>query len=95
MGSAYWLIVLVEEWFKGLGEALLVRAVLAVLGLAAPCLALFASILLIGLGAYMLRVFYMQNRSRRYRKVSQAREVPISYVRELIWLFIIEGVVGV
>lgn len=84
VGSAYWLIVLVEEWFKGLGEALLVRAVLAVLGLAAPCLALFASILLIGLGAYMLRVFYMQNRSRRYRKVSQAREVPISYVRELI-----------
>lgn len=84
VGSAYWLIVLVEEWFKGLGKARLVQAVLARLGFVAQGFALFEFILLIGLVVYMLRVFYLRIRSRRYRKVSQAREVPISYVRELI-----------
>lgn len=80
VGSAYCLIVLVEEWLKGLGETRLVQAVLFV----APGFALFEFILLIGLVVYMLRVSYLRILSRRYRKVSQAREVPISYVRELI-----------
>ncbi len=80
MGSAYCLIVLVEEWLKGLGETRLVQAVL----FAARGFALLELILLIGLVVYMLRFFYLRIRSRRYRKVSQAREVPISYVRELI-----------
>ena len=84
VSSAYWLIVLVEEWFKGLGEARLVRAVLAGVGFVAPGFALLDLILLIGLLVYMLRVVYLRIRSWRYRKVSQAREFPISYVRELI-----------
>lgn len=75
VGSAYWLIVLVEEWFKGLGEARL-----AGLGFVAPGFALFEFILLIGLVVYMIRVSYLRILSWRYRKVSQAREVPIGGV---------------
>lgn len=84
MGSAYCLIVLVEEWFKGLGKARLVEKVLAGLDFVALGFALFELILLIGLVVYMLRVSYLRIRARGYRKASQAREVPISYVRELI-----------
>lgn len=84
VGSAYWLIVLVEEWFEGLGEARLVQVVLAGLGFVARGFALFEFILLIGLVVYIIRVSYLRILSWRYRKVSQAREVPISYVRELI-----------
>lgn len=84
VGSAYCLIVLVKEWFNGLGKARLVQAVLAGLDFVATGFALFELILLIGLVVYMLRVSYLRIRARWYRKASQAREVPISYVSELI-----------
>ena len=84
VGSAYCLIVLIEEWFKELGEARLVRAVLVGLDFMAPSLVLLEFFLLAGLVIHMLVSSYLRFRSRQYRKVRQAQEVPILYVRELI-----------